>query len=881
MRLKSNYRIWRGIILVCIILCALPNLPLIIVDGFAQLTDNGTDEPIPTNNPSPSEFISENTNNLNLNDPPIQRRFNPVDNNNLQPLKNDSKKQLKSQNAEKKNIQAPSNPNSSNSDFVLQENREGTPLETSSANTSKESTSFKGFTNPKETTSANKTTQIRKNSEFNGNSNSATISPTVSPSEFLSLTKSSQNGEGNQNENNPGTSAKNGIWGMDKNKSNGRIVASEKQILPLSSSTGSDPSPENIPSLPSSSENIPSFNQRAKISSGDGQEINATIEVEKPNLTVPEKKSDSPGILDRQLIPAEPPDLNQIMETGIREKANEQNLFDPPLGFTGRSGVIPRSGENADFISMEDRWRSGFPYWDRYGKNFPLTKDYPYKLGRFWDPFNQNVLKGDYPIFGQHTFLNVDLTTTGLFEYRQLPAATTGLESTPRKGTFDNFGNPNQFLYNQFGFVSIDLFHGDASFKPNDWRLHLMPAFNLNYLNVGEYGILNPNAGSPLYRDQSYFALQSYFAEYKLADLSPDFDFVSVRVGSQPFVSDFRGFIFADTNRAARIFGTLNANRDQYNFIIFDQLEKDTISGLNTFNNRDQIVMIANYFRQDFLFPGYTAEWSVHYNNDSPSIHYDKLNALVRPDPVGIFQPHRVQAVYFGFAGDGHMDRFNLSNAFYYVTGRDSDNPIAGRPQLISAYFGALELSYDRDWARFRVSGLLSSGDKNPNNSTATGFDSIQDNPNFAGGGFSFFQRQQIGLFGVNLVQRNSLIPDLRASKVEGQSNFVNPGLRLFNLGADFIITPKLKSINNCNFLWFDNTSSLQTLTFQGNISNRIGTDLSTGIEYRPLLSNNIVILAGAATLLPSVGYRDIYNKLYGGGAGALAMAFMEVTLHY
>ena len=89
----------------------------------------------------------------------------------------------------------------------------------------------------------------------------------------------------------------------------------------------------------------------------------------------------------------------------------------------------------------------------------------------------------------------------------------------------------------------------------------------------------------------------------------------------------------------------------------------------------------------------------------------------------------------------------------------------------------ALELSYDRDWARFRTCGFYASGDGNINNSTPTGFDTILDNPNFAGGEFSYWQRQQIPLFGVNLTQRNSLVADLRSSKIQGQSNFVNPGM--------------------------------------------------------------------------------------------------------
>src|SRR5215471_10985164 len=72
---------------------------------------------------------------------------------------------------------------------------------------------------------------------------------------------------------------------------------------------------------------------------------------------------------------------------------------DPPLGFAGRSGVAAREEqESSHFIPMEDRWRMGFPEWDRYDQGHPLGKDHPYKTGRWWDPYNQNVLKGDYPI---------------------------------------------------------------------------------------------------------------------------------------------------------------------------------------------------------------------------------------------------------------------------------------------------------------------------------------------------------------------------------------------------------------------------------------------------------------------------------------------------
>ena len=581
-----------------------------------------------------------------------------------------------------------------------------------------------------------------------------------------------------------------------------------------------------------------------------------------------------PGVLGRPLDPEPPADISG------RATILPTVQLDPPLGFTGPSGVLPRSGNNPEYETVEDRWRLGAPFWDRYGQGFPSGLDYPYRLGELANTYTQNVLKGDYPIIGQHTFLNLTACTTTLIEARSIPTPTTPFESTLREGQVEFFGRGGQFVYNQLGILSADLFEGDAAFKPADWRVKLTGAVNYNHLAVQELGVVSPDVRDGTKRYRGWVTLQEWFGELKLADLSPEYDFVSVRVGSQPFVSDFRGFIFADTNAGVRVFGTLEGNRDQFNLAVFRQLEKDVNSGLNSFEFRDQTVVVANCYRQDFLFPGYTAQVSLHYNNDGPDFRYDRNKFLVRPDPAGVAQPHRVQALYLGWAGDGHIDRYNISHALYWVVGRDDLNPLANRPVEISGQMAALELSYDRDWARFRLSGFWASGDGDVSNHIATGFDTILDNPAFAGGEFSFWQRQQIPLFGVNVSQRNSLIPDLRSSKIQGQSNFVNPGLWLVNAGADFDITPSLRSINNANFLWFDKTNVLRQFLFQDGIDREIGLDLSTGIEYRPLLNNNVIVVAGAAVFCPANGFRQLYNR-FREERGPLGMAFVELTLTY
>jgi hypothetical protein len=590
-----------------------------------------------------------------------------------------------------------------------------------------------------------------------------------------------------------------------------------------------------------------------------------------------EAKSGAPKVLDRPLQETPPPADFVPVPGGVALRYP----FDPPLGFTGKSGVLPTEEQgDGDFVPRPDRWRLGFPAWDRYGKGHPPLDDYPYVLGHWYDPFEQNVLKGDFPIIGQHTFLNLTANSFSLFDIRQTPIGTTPFESTTRPFREEFFGSFNQFVYEQFFSVRFDLFQGDASFKPVDWRVLVTPVFNINTLNVDELAVVNPDVRKGTQRERTRFALEEYFVETKIADLSPNYDFVSVRAGSQFFTSDFRGFLFSDTNRAIRIFGTRFSNRDQFNLAFFRQAEKDTNSGLNTIEDRGQNVLIANYYRQDFIWPGYTIQGSVHYNHDPASFKFDRNNFLVRPDPVGTFQPHTIDVAYLGLAGDGHIGRYNITHQLYWALGHDTMNPLANQAQDINAWMAAVELSYDRDWARFRTSFFYSSGDHNISNGHATGFDSIFENPNFAGGQFSFWQRQAVKLFGVNLVNSNSLIPDLRSSKIQGQSNFVNPGLILFNLGVDFDVTPKLKIINNVNFLWFETTQVLQQFTFDGGLDTRIGTDLSMGIEYRPLLSNNVVMTLGISTLIPGSGFKSLYNQKTDNVDPMLA-GFLELNLTY
>jgi hypothetical protein len=528
----------------------------------------------------------------------------------------------------------------------------------------------------------------------------------------------------------------------------------------------------------------------------------------------------------------------------------------PPADAGGAKPLSPIPTDDQVFEAVPNRWNYEFP--DDYHRypNFEV----PYVKGHWYDPFNgNNKLKGDSPIIGNQTFLDISATSDTFADGRRLPVPSGLGSASPGESQF--FGRFGQFFMSENMAFSFNLFHGDtASFRPPDWRIQITPEININYLAAQENGVVNFDVRKGDTRLDTHVGLQEGFGEVKLKDLSNQYDFISLRVGVQSFTSDFRGFIFSDQEPGVRLYGNLDSNRYQFNLAYFAMLEKDTNSGLNTFAYRHQQVMIANIYRQDFIKPGYTIQASFHYDKDDPSFQYDTDNFLVRPEPIGNVTPHAVRAYYYGLAGDGHFGKLNLTHAFYQVLGTDKFNEIAGRRVNINAQMAALELSLDKDWLRYRLSFFYASGDKDPRDGSARGFDTILDNPNFAGGFFSFWDREGIRLTstGVGLVSPDSLVPDLRTSKTEGQANFVNPGLFLYNAGVDMDITPKLRGFVNLNLLRFAHTDPLELLLFQSNIHAGIGADTGIGFAYRPPLSENMVITAGIDALVPFQGFRDI-----------------------
>ena len=567
---------------------------------------------------------------------------------------------------------------------------------------------------------------------------------------------------------------------------------------------------------------------------------------------------------------------------------------DPPRGFGGASRIETPPQTTPDAVPTTDRWRIGLP------------EDPRFEQGKWYNPYRQNVLKGDYPIFKQQNFLALTLESDSLFIARRLPLPSDVSSADPDSAEF--FGRGVNEFFRQNFTLSIDFFNGDVAFKPVNWRFRFTPNFNINYFNTQENGIVNIDVRRQTNRTDSYTGFQELFSEFKIGDTtklmpflrgagsdggkSPYYDSTFVRAGIQQFISDFRGFIFNDFNLGARLFGQFANNRYNFNAAYFYLLEKDTNSELNTRLNlsefRDQTVFIANLFRQDTKWKGYTTQFSVHYNNDRPSTHFDENAFLVRPAPVGDVVRHGIQAWYLGWAGDGHIGLNNISHAFYQAFGHDSFNPIAGKRTSINAQQAAVELSRDRDWLRYKGSFFFASGDSKPFDDKATGFDAIVDIPEFAGGRFSYWNSQGIRLLGtgVGLKSGESLLPSLRSSKFEGQANFVNPGIFLYNVGIEAELTPKIRGIANVNYLHFHHTESLEGIFFQPNIRKSIGFDYGVGVLYRPFLTENWIIQGGFSSLIPGAGFNDIYtSNCSGQGCGqpskVLFSSFIRLKFTY
>lgn len=536
----------------------------------------------------------------------------------------------------------------------------------------------------------------------------------------------------------------------------------------------------------------------------------------------------------------------------LRLKLDEQPLPDPNrLTRLAPVALVEDPWQETQKAPIPDRWR--------------LLNSLGVVQQRWYDPYNQNVFKGDQPVRKGEEFFTVSLISDTVFEPRRLPTPV-GPQSTSDAGAVGIFGEGEQRVFNQNLILALVYLKGDTTFRPPDYELHLTPVFNYNRVFSEERRALKIDPGEGAERTDSFIGMQELFVDYHLRNVSERYDFDSVRFGIQPFSSDFRGFLFQDNQLMARLFGNRDNNLWQYNLAWIRRLEKDTNSGLNAINRRlrEDDIVLANLYRQDFPVLGFTSQGLVAHNRnrEGGDRFFNRNGFLERPASIGLQRGRDYEVTYLGVNGDGHFGRVNLTVSGYVAVGEEERGVFVERSRDILAGFAAAEASFDQDWIRWRASGLWASGDDDPFDGSANGFDAIFENPVFAGADTSFWIRQPVPLIGgggVALSARNGVLNSLRSSKEHGQSNFDNPGTVLLGVGNDLDLTPTIRLSFNFNHLWFEDTATLEVARNQGSIDRAIGWDLSTAAIWRPFMQQNIVLRLSGALLLPGAGFEALF----------------------
>ena len=548
-----------------------------------------------------------------------------------------------------------------------------------------------------------------------------------------------------------------------------------------------------------------------------------------------------------------------------RRRPGRIETFPAPITQENKGGVRAPPPEAYEGIPID---QLGPPVPDRWRLAGMLGVSKP----RLIDPYNQNVLKGDIPILhkllGEGWFINVGAISDTIIEPRSFPIPV-GVQTTERSGSLDVFGKDTSLVLAQTFIVSASLIKGSTAYKPPEYEFRVAIAPQINYVDVPERRVLRVQPSRPSHRKDGFIGVQELFLDYHIRNVSDRYDFDSIRVGIQPFSTDFRGFLFQDQQLGVRLFGNRDNNRFQYNLAAFWRIEKDTNSGLNDLTQRlrDDFVFIGSVFRQDLPVPGLTSQLIVVHNRnrEGNEIYVDKNGFPQRPALIGNLRGRDYDVTYLGYNADGHWGRLNLTASAYYALGEDRNSIFTSKKAKIRSYFVAVEPSWDFSWIRVRANGLYASGDKKPYDNTERGFDAVFENPQFAGSDTSYWIRQTIPFAGggrvISVNNRNGVLNALRPSKEEGQSNFNNPGTTLYGMGADFDVTPELRVTTNVNHLGFVNTKVLQVSRVEGSIPKSIGWDASVSTIYRPKMTQNVVLRVSGAVLDPGKGFKDLFGN--------------------
>jgi hypothetical protein len=86
-------------------------------------------------------------------------------------------------------------------------------------------------------------------------------------------------------------------------------------------------------------------------------------------------------------------------------------------------------------------------------------------------------------------------------------------------------------------------------------------------------------------------------------------------------------------------------------------------------------------------------------------------------------------------------------------------------------------------------------------------------------------------------------------------------GARVIAQGSNTGLTPKWRAQAGFTYLRFDKTNSLEFLLQADDIAKSIGAEVFLGTQYRPFLTNNVILQFGASALFPDDGFARVYDS--------------------
>jgi hypothetical protein len=497
----------------------------------------------------------------------------------------------------------------------------------------------------------------------------------------------------------------------------------------------------------------------------------------------------------------------------------------------------PVKGKKKPVYTEDTRWRT---------YSLEGVPQFGYHL---WDTYNQNRIKGDYPLAGKW-FTETDVFQNLVFkERRNLDFSSNpilGPEINNNKEQALHFFSHNNFVDENVIF-GTELRHNDDRFFPSDFRIHVDGSVDWKH----EPTVFDNDS-------EGHAQIFDAFSDIQLHNFGTvNFNQMFLRGGLQFFKSDFHGLIFNDVGFGGRIFGNSLSNRLRYDIVALKLFQKDAVSGFIDFTKpSEHVVQISRLTWEDFLVTGWNSEWSVHWNHDPRKIQHNNANQL------------NLDTYYVGTTLNGNLGRFIFNPAIYGVFG-NVDHPTGLTTKVqhsVRAWTSVLDLEYPFDFWKFRVGYVYASGESSKSAATSktdTGFDAISDAVQLFGGPIDYWVGEDVKFGKGDFVRANSLFPSLRGANA--QANYINPGIQMVNTGFDVTVTPRVFLSFNANWFYFN---QLGTYPIGGATTvinhNNAGVEENIFIRWKPFLHqiNDFVILdAGFGVLQPLPGLRDAFGS--------------------